>query len=195
MLNIITLLHTGDQPEHIHLLPTINIIPKVTFVVHDLSKNLDDQVLVEYSQHGKHMFTPYHLSYSNIDMIKFLMSGINDSVQRPVYSISDPRLVVIPSTDDKSHICMVGTHADIILESNKENTNEKLFSLVNKTNSHASIWHQKNNSVLFSVDNTTAGERYEDSVASDIRNRIEVITSTQEIYELPITWVLLQLEI
>ena len=63
VLNIITLLDTGGQPQYIHLLPTINIYPTVTFVVHDLSKSLDDQVLVEYSQQGKHMFTPYHLSY------------------------------------------------------------------------------------------------------------------------------------
>ena len=54
VLNIITLLDTGGQPQYIHLFPTININPTVTFVVHDLSKSLDDQVLVEYSQHGKH---------------------------------------------------------------------------------------------------------------------------------------------
>ena len=49
VLNIITLLDTGGQPEYIHLLPTINIYPTVTFVVHDLSKSLADQVLVEHS--------------------------------------------------------------------------------------------------------------------------------------------------
>ena len=195
VLNIITLLDTGGQPEYIHLLPTINVNSKVTFVVHNLSKSLDDQVLVEYSQHGKHVFTPYHLSYSNLDMIKFLMSNIIESVQSPAYSISHPHLVVIPGGDDKSYICIVGTHADIISQSDKENTNKKILSLVNEMKSHALVWYQKNNSVLFSVDNTTAGERYEDSVATDIRNRIEEVTSNQEIYELPISWVLLQLEI
>ena len=44
VLNMITILDTGGQPEYIHLLPTINIYPTVTFVVHDLSKSLDDQV-------------------------------------------------------------------------------------------------------------------------------------------------------
>ena len=187
MLNIITLLDTGGQPEYIHLLPTINVNSKATFVVHNLSKSLDDQVLVEYSQHGKHVFTPYHLSYSNFAMIKFLMSSITDSVQSPVYGISHPHLVVIPGDNDKSYICMLGTHADIVSQSDKENTNEKLLSLVDETKSHASVWYQKNNSILFSVDNTTAGERYEDSVASDIRNRIEEVTFNQNIYELPIT--------
>jgi len=41
VLNIIPILDTGGQPEYIHLLPTINIHPTVTFVVFDLSKNLD----------------------------------------------------------------------------------------------------------------------------------------------------------
>ena len=82
VLNIITLLDTGGQPEYIHLLPTVNIHPMVNFVVHNLSKKLKDQVLVEYSEHGKAVFEPYHLTYSNFDMIKFLMSSINDSLER-----------------------------------------------------------------------------------------------------------------
>ena len=56
VLNIITLLDTGGQPEYIHLLPTVNIHPMVNFVVHDLSRSLEDQVLVEFSEHGKHVF-------------------------------------------------------------------------------------------------------------------------------------------
>jgi len=48
VLNIVTLLDTGGQPQYIHLLPTVNIYPTVNFVIHDLSKSLNDQVLVEY---------------------------------------------------------------------------------------------------------------------------------------------------
>ena len=196
VLNVITFLDTGGLSEYINLLPTIGIIPKVTLVVHDLSKKLDDQVLVEYSQHGKHMFTPYHLSYSNFDMIKFLMSTVNDSVERPACNISDLRLVVTPGSDDKSYICMVGTHADKVSQIEKKNTSEKLGSLVNNTCCHVSVWHQENKSVLFPVDNTTAGGRYLDvPTAKEIRSRIEVIASKQDVYNLPITWVLLQLEI
>ena len=196
VLNIITLLDTGGQPEYIHLLPTININPTVTFFVHNLSKGLDDQVLVEYSQDGKHVFTPYHLSYSNIDMIKFLMSTVNDSVERPTCNTSDLQLAVTPGSDDKSYICMVGTHADKVLQIDKENIGEKLTTLVNKTKCCASVWYQENKKVLFSVDNTTAGSKYrEDPVAKDIRNRIEILASKKEVYELPITWMLLQLEI
>ena len=196
VLNIITFLDTGGQPEYIHLLPTININPTITFFVHNLSKNLDDQVLVEYSQDGKHLFAPYHLSYSNLDMIKFLMSTVNDSVERPACDTSDLWLVVKPGTDDKSYICMVGTHADKVSQIYQENISKSLTSLINQTQCHASVWYQDNIKVLFSVDNTTAGKRYtEDPVAKDIRSRIETIALKKEVYELPITWMLLQLEI
>ena len=196
VLNIITLLDTGGQPEYIHLLPTININPTVTFVVHNLSKSLDDQVLVEYSQHGKHMFTPYHLNYSNLDMIKFLMSAVNDSVERPACNITDLQLAIKPGSDDKSYICMVGTHADKVSQIEKKTTNKKLLSLVNQTQCHAAVWYQDYENILFPVNNTTAGYKFmEDPLAKDMRNRIETLASKKEVYELPITWMLLQLEI
>ena len=196
VLNIITLFDTGGQPEYLHLLPTININPMVTFVIHNLSKSLDDQVLVEYSQHGKHVFTPYHLNYSNIDMIKFLMSAVNDSVERPAYNTSDLQLTVTPASDDKSYICIVGTHADKVSQTDKEKTSKKLMSFVNQTQCHAAVWYQDNENVLFPVDNTTAGYKYiEDPLVKDMRNRIETLASKKGVYELPITWMLLQLEI
>ena len=196
VLNIITLLDTGGQPEYIHLLPTINVNPTVTFVVHNLSKSLDDQVLVEYSQHGKHLFQPYHLSYTNIDMIKFLMSAVNDSLERPACNVSDLQLAVTSGSDDKSYICIVGTHADKVLHFEKEETGKKLTSLVEQTQCDAAVWCQENRNVLFAVDNTTAGSKdREDPVAKDIRSRIETLSSKKEVYELPITWMLLQLEI
>ena len=196
VLNIITLLDTGGQPEYIHLLPTININPTVTFVVHNLSKSLDDQVLVEYSQCGKHVFTPYHLSYSNLDMIKFLMSAVNDCVERSAYDLSNIQLGVQPGCDDKSYICMVGTHADKVSQIEKKNTSEKISSLVKMSQCHASVWYQENKNILFSVNNTTAGSKHnEDPTAKDMRNRIEALSSKKEIFELPITWMLLQLEI
>ena len=138
VLNIITLLDTGGQPEYIHLLPTINIYPTVTFVIHDLSKSLSDQVVVEYSQHGKHMFMPYHLSYSNFDMIKLLMSAANDSVERPASDI--PKLVTTPGSNEKSYICLVGTHVDKVSEEKVNEVENELNTLVNMTHCEAVVW-------------------------------------------------------
>ena len=194
VLNILTLLDTGGQPEYIHLLPTINIYPTVTFVIHDLSKSLSDQVLVEYSQHGKHVFTPYHLNYSNLDMIKLLMSAANDSVERPISNI--PKLVTTPGSSRKSYICLVGTHADKASEQKVKEVENELSTLVNTTHCEAAVWQTESENILFSVNNTTAGHPdAEDPVAKVIQKRIETLAEEKEIYNLPITWMLLQLEI
>ena len=194
ILNIITLLDTGGQPEYIHLLPTINIYPTVTFVIHDLSKSLNDQVLVKYSQHGKPVFTPYHLNYSNLDMIKLLMSAANDSVERPIPNI--PKLATTPGSNKKSYICLVGTHADIASLQTVAQVERELDTLVNKTDCEAAVWQNDTGGVLFSVDNTTAGSEYiEDPIADVIRSKIDKLAEKTDIYELPITWILLELEI
>ena len=194
VLNIITLLDTGGQPEYMHLLPTINIYPTVTFVVHDLSKSLSDQVLVEYSQHGKHEFKPYPLNYSNLDMIKLLMSAANDSVEKSITSI--PKLVTTPGSNSKSYICLVGTHADKVTEQEVEEVENELSTLVNITQCETAIWQNEKGKILFSVNNTTAGHLSdEDPVAKLIRIKIETLAEKKEVYYLPVTWMLLQLEI
>ena len=194
VFNIITLLDTGGQPEYIHLLPTVNIHPMVTFVVHDLSKSLEDQVLVEYSEHGKQVFEPYHLRYSNFDMIKFLMSSINDSLERPVCQV--PQLVTIPGKNTNSYLCCVGTHADKVTSDMIHNTNCKLTAMVEKLDCKAAVWSNQDGGVLFPVDNTTAGDNEKEDLNSKyIRNKIDTIASDKDVFELPITWMLLELEI
>ena len=194
VLNIITLLDTGGQPEYIHLLPTVNIHPMVNFVIHDLSKSLEDQVLVEYSEHGKAVFEPYHLKYSNFDMIKFLMSSINDSLERTSSQI--PQLVTTPGKNNSSYLCCVGTHADKVGPDTIRNTDRQLTAMVKKLDCRAAVWQNKDGGVLFPVDNTTAGnDSTEDPIASFIRNKIDDLSMDKDLYELPITWMLFELEI
>ena len=193
VLNIVTLLDTGGQPQYIHLLPTINIYPTVNFVIHNLTKSLNDQVLVEYSEHGKHTFQPYHLSYTNLDMIKLLMSSTNDCLEM---SSQAPQLLTHPGNDKNSYLCFVGTHADKVTKEVVQGTTKVIKTLVKKTDCKASILLNEGGNVLFPVDNTTAGdERNEDPVADVIRNKIEKIAENKNVYELPITWMLLELEI
>ena len=193
VLNIITVLDTGSQPEYIHLLPTINICPTITFIVHDLSKSLDDPVLVEYSQHGEHVFVPYHLNYSNMDMIKLLMSAANDSVERPPSDI--PHLVATPGSSNISYICFVGTHADRVPKEVVIKTEKQVSTLVNNTKCKTTVWHKEDGNLLFAVDNTTAGKDNEDPMANVLRTRIEELAKEVDVYELPLMWMLLQLEI
>ena len=194
VLNIITLLDTGGQPEYIHLLPTVNIHPMVNFVVHDLSRSLEDQVLVEFSKHGKHIFEPYHLKYSNMDMIKFLMSSINDSLER---SSQIPELVTIPGKkNNSSYLCCIGTHADKVGPSIIQGIDSQLTAMVDNLDCKASVWQNENSGILFPVDNTTAGnDTKEDPMANYIRNTIDKLATDKDIYEVPITWMLFELEI
>ena len=193
VLNIITLLDTGGQPEYIHLLPTINIYPTVTFVVHDLSKSLSDQVLVKHSQHGQHVFAPYHLSYSNLDMIKLLMSAAIGSTERPTI---DPQLVTNPGSDNKSYICLVGTQADKVSHHTKMEVEKELNSLVNTTNCETLVWQKDKDTVLFPVKSMSDGcSTAEDPVVYEVRKRVETLAREKDIYEVPTTWILLELEI
>ena len=193
VLNILTLLDTGGQPEYIHLLPTVNIHPMVNFVVNDLSKNLEDQVLVEYSEHGKYIFEPYHLKYSNLDMIKFLMSSINDSLERSSSQV--PQLVTIPGKNNNSYLCCVGTHADKVSRHIIQQIDAELTAVVEKLDCKAAVWENTEGGILFPVDNTTAGDdSKEDPLANLIRNKIDILAADKDIYELPITWMLFELE-
>ena len=194
VLNIMTILDTGGQPEYIHLLPTVNINPMITFIVHNLSRSLEDQVLVEYSEHGKHIFEPYILQYSNFDMIRFLMSLTNDSLERPLSQV--PQMVSVPGEDVTSYLCFVGTHTDIVNQEVISRMDRKISSIVQAVDSKAAVWQNSDGGVLFPVDNTTAGNNYrEDPNAAIIRNKIETLSLKKDIYELPITWMLLEVEI
>ena len=195
VLNIITLLDTGGQPEYIHLLPTVNIHPMVTFVVHNLSNSLEDQVLVEYSEHGNHIFEPYHLHYSNFDMIKFLMSSINDSLEKASSHILR-QMAIFPGKNNISYLCCVGTHVDKVNLGIIQNIDSQLTSMVTMLDCKASVWLKQDGGVLFPVDNTTAGSvNEEDPMADFIRNKIDELAQDKCIYELPITWMLFEMEI
>ncbi|XP_065918332.1 uncharacterized protein [Dysidea avara] len=192
VLNIITILDTGGQPEYIHLLPVLNLSPVINFIIHDLSKDLTDQVMVKHSQDGKPTFTPYPLSYSNLDMIKLLMSTVNDSVERDSSCILK---TAKPGTDSNCYLCLVGTHADKVTPDVITVKADKLTGVVDNMKCRASVWQREDGSVLFPVDNTTAGTNHEDPNAMLIRNRIEELASKRNTYELPVTWMLLNLEI
>jgi len=150
--------------------------------------------LVEYSQHGEHVFVPYHLNYTNMDMIKLLMSAANDAVERHPSDI--PYLVATPGHDNTSYICLVGTHADKVPNEVVLETGKCLKTLVSSTKCSTSTWYKEDGSVLFSVDNTTAGnDDTEDPIANLLRSRIETASTERDIYSVPVTWMLFHLEL
>jgi len=185
-VKLITLLDTGGQPEYITLLPAINSVPTISFVVHDLTKKLDDTVLVRYKTEEYKEAPSQFLNYTYLDLIQLLMCLNTDSMESRAYL---PQCIPVP---EKSYIGFVGTHYDKVKD--KPETlkiiDDKLTS-TRKERCCQNVLCAKN-SLVIRVDNTAAGDC--NTEVKYIRKRVEELTNDMKPMELPITWMILQLE-
>ena len=168
-VKLITVIDTGGQPEYIHILPTINNCPTVNFVVHDMTKRLDDKVIVQYkSKHNKN-FADYPLHYSNLDMIGLLMSLTTDSLEQPTKEVPTNARLSVPN---QTSIGFIGTHKDKLegnLVQRVSEIDQKLTSLIDERNCRFAVMDAKDG-ILFPADNTTAGAgNKEDPVVKELR--------------------------
>ena len=192
MVKLVTVVDTGGQPEYIHLLPAINNYPTITFVVHDLTKGLDDPVQVRYKKDGHEEAPVQIFKLSYLSMIHLLMCFINDTLeQQPL-----EQMVPCISVPKKSFIGFVGTHYDIVKGDSTilKDFNDRLANIVEEFES-GSVLSSKEG-IIHPVDNTTAGEgEKEDPEVKYIRSQIEKFADEIESKTLPITWMILQLRI
>ena len=200
-VKFITVIDSGGQPEYVHMLPAINNSPTINFVVLDMTKNLDDPVIVQYkSKHNKN-FTDYPLHYSNLDMIGLLMSLTTDSLEQPTKQTPTKSRVSVPT---KSYIGFVGTHKDKLDKKRCNESiaalNDKLTNIVKERDCKFAVLPVENG-ILFPVDNTTAGDSgSEDHVVKILRHKIEDVMCNMKKSgsvdsQLPITWMILELEL
>ena len=191
---MVNFLDTGGQPEFINLFPAISSSIIVTFIVLNMcggAKSLDKPVKVIHSKHGVKSCEPYHLHYTNLELIELLMAFSKES--------SIKAKPPIPPTKQRSEIanisyqCYVGTHADEVKKTEIESIESKLQYTASKLKCTETLWELEEN-VLFPVDNTTAGGENEDPIASIIRTRIHKVVEDSNIYDVPITWFILLLE-
>ena len=190
-VKLITVVDTGGQPEYIHLLPAINSYPTVTFLVHDLTKKLDDPVQVRYKKEGCEEAPVQMLNYSHLDMVHLLMSFVTDSLEHP------PEVPCL-SVPKKSYIGFVGTHYDKIKDDPTilQEIDDKLDYVVDKINNKSIGVLSPERRNFYPVDNTTAGDsEKEDQQVKEIRSQIEHFTTQIESKTLPITWMILQMTI
>ena len=198
-IKMITVLDSGGQPEYIALLPAINTMPTINFVVHDLTKNLEDRVQVV----GKHEEAPEDLlNYSYFDLIKLFMCLITDSEsfrQRTIKSnSSNPEQTTQGariSKPEKSYIGFIGTHYDKIKKDDEKlhEINEKLKHFT-KNITNLNILPSGNSKIIHPVDNTKSGNAEEGSEIKSIRCQVQELTDEMDDRELPITWMILELE-
>ena len=191
-LKFITVFDTGGQPEYVALLPAVNCMPTVNFLVHNLTMKLEDPVLVCYKQEGCKEVPKYFLNYSNLDMIQLLMCFVTDSLHQTCEET--PCCISVP---EKPYFSFIGTHYDKIKNDHKtlQKVNEKLDCVIKERECAFSVL-SSDYGVIHPVDNTTAGDiTKEDPEAKKIRDQVEDLADEMETKELPINWMILELEI
>ena len=191
---MVIFLDTGGQPEFINLFPTISSSIIVTFIVLNMCggvKGLDEPVKVIHGKYGVQSYEPYHLHYTYLDLIKLLMAFSKDSSIK-----NKPPLSPVQQkhkNTSTSYQCYVGTHADKVTTAEIEVIEHKLKCTADELKCNKLLW-ELNEKVLFPVDNTTAGGDNEDPIAGIIRTRIQELVEDSNVYDVPITWFILLLE-
>ena len=203
IMNVFTFMDTGGQPQFISMIPAVNSSAMVTFVVHNVAKSLDDKVTVTHGDHsGKQTFYPYTIGCTNSDLIKSLISFSNNSMLR-----KQPFLKEICENTTKeniSYLSFIGSHIDeALVDKNNEDTVHKIDDSLGIMVADAGLQHvwmkiHSNYDYLIPV-NSLASEgdnqyRTYDSVEK-IRKKLYDKIVKQEIYNVPIVWLLLELEI
>ena len=149
--NILTIIDTAGQPEFINLLPAVNQLSKITFVVFNMESELDSKVYIKRGDQN-HDYTKGNLDklhYSNSHAIESLLSMITHSAQCDNSYYTDDTKI---NEDDKFQVCMIGTHFDKII-SNKgliDKVNMKIQEIIqmSKINQFCRVWSFKGSSVF-----------------------------------------------
>ena len=189
-VKLITIIDTGGQPGYIHLLPVLNCptsgvvkCPTINFVVHDMTKSLDDPVLVRYKKEGQDEIKPYELPYTNKELIKQLMLIATDFLGS--------------QNGSKSYVGFIGTHRDLLENYFKKTTdlNQQLTDIVKELRcDNITIPGPGDFGYLFPVNNKTSGTKDEGDIVKRIRQKIQKIMGSDS-HPLPLVWMILELEV
>ena len=202
-MNIFTFMDTGGQPQFVSMIPAMNSSAMVTFVVHDLQNTLNDRVTVCHGgEDGKQTFIPYTIGCTNLELIKSLISFTNNSFLQ-----KKPFLKEICETrreENISYLSFIGSHLDKVLakRNDKDNIHEidNELDCIIKDSGLQYVWMGVHSEYkyLIPVNNLTLEDENEygthDS-AKKIRRKLYDKILQQEVYNVPIVWLLLELEI
>jgi len=195
--NILTFIDTGGQPQFISMLPAVNSTAMINFVVHKMeggAESLHNPVTVAHgNKEGEHSFEPYSIGLSNLDLMKSLMSFTNNIFLQNKAFLSK---VCCKTGNSTTYLSFVGTHVDKVTEKDVRETDK----IINRAVLDAQLKYVwtclvKNYDCLIPINNTTAGQACEDKNAAIIRNKLNQLLQEQSIYDVPIIWLLLELEI
>ena len=202
-MNLFTFMDTGGQPQFISMLPAVSNSAMVTFLIHDVRAKLNDPVKVAHGdKDGKQTFVPYTIGCTNLELIKNLICFTNNSLLRKkpfLGEISENR-----TKESISYLSFIGSHLDEALASNNDETHiheiDDNLDIVVKDTGLEHVFRKVHHDYkyLIPVNNLTSEGENEygthDSVKK-IRKKLYDKILLQEVYNVPIVWVLLELEI
>ena len=192
ILNILTFLDTGGQPEFINMLPAVNSCAMVTFIVHNMTESLDSLVTVAHGRKdGEPSFKPYHINCTNMQLIRSLISYTDNILcGRRVDALFNKQETY------KSYISFIGTHLDKVTTEDVNKLDKDLGKIVSDFElSHVWIGVDNKCHYLTPVNATTASKNDEDQCAGVIRKKLYDTLCDQHPYDIPIVWLILELEI
>ena len=214
--DILTFMDTGGQPQFISMLPAVNSFAMITFIVHKMTggkNSLTEKVIIKHGdKSGCESFTPHAHEYTNNQLIKTLISYANSVLLPDKTFLNTFRESASRDYENTSSISIIGTHSNHVSENNIKEIDDELNEIIK----HSGIRNintklNVNYECLAPVDNETQGKnsvqkcenkkRFTDpsqkrfTDPSRIRDYIHSYLKEQDVYSVPIKWLLLELEI
>ena len=204
--DMLTFMDTGGQPQFISLLPAVNSFAMITFIVHNMTGGkqslIKDKVMVKHgNKDGQDSFERHTHKYTYHELIKTLMSYASSVMLPDKDFLNDYKDV---KKINNTSISFIGTHsAGVLLNDIKE-----IDFVLDQTIGISSAVNIKtklnmNYDYLAPIDNKeqekdiikagTNHLKYTDP--SRIHNYIHELLKKQDVYNVPIQWLLLELEI
>ena len=205
IMNVFTFMDTGGQPQFISMIPAVNSSAMVTFVVHNVLKSLDDNVTVTHGDsQGNLTFAPYTIGCTNSELIKSLISFSNNSLLRKKPFLDE--ICEYTPNENISYLAFIGSHFDEVLADKKsEDSVHKIDKSLGAMVTEAGLQGvymkiHPNYKFLIPVNSLTSGDENEYNTctynsAKTIRRKLYNQIEQQAIYNVPIVWLLLELEI
>ena len=206
--DILTFMDTGGQPQFISMLPAVNSYAMITFIVHKMTEFLDSNVVSKHrNTDGKDFYEPCACEYKYHQLIKTLISYSSSVLYPDKEFLSKYKKNIVKTHNNNkstSSISLIGTHSSDINEDDIEKIDKELEKMIDDA-IVVNVKQRLNSKYkcLVPVDNKTQeknitkadtnSRKYTDP--SIIREYIYKWLNKQDVYEVPIQWLLLELEI
>ena len=160
------------------------------------------EVYMHYNTYEDKQLLSY-LSYTYEDLIKLLMAitnnvQIQELTQKQDDSQSKTKLLDIIKKPSKYYIGFVGTHKDKTDKSIIKQLNNQLTALVKQEKQqkcHVIPLSADAEKYLYPVDNTISGSSRGEDEVNEIRKGIQCVTKDMTPFTVPITWMILQIQV